>query len=765
MGVKSTLLVFMALFCQLASAQELTVHSITHSRQLDPTSQYTLDGWLMTNSSRQKLLNPKNFGKEGMYLKTVNILDRYEQLGSLVEVSDAPTDHVLFFGGFDEYESRETFSQAEIEALYQWSLRGGKVIIATGGSAESDEFSYDQDILDKRWDFKYQLKFPSQVLPTEEGRGTVLFNGPFGQIVGAVQAGFMQGYFSQIPENSKVLGTDVEGNPTLYLDCTTLDLVAADVDIYTELSGVSSGDAIVTSQDIHWANTIVFMDQMQAPPVITSQDAILLLNDQYNAYQWYKDGEAFSVDSMLVDFSPGSYTVDVTMNGGCVVTSDPFRVLCLPLPVVDLGPDTLMCHGEALALDVFVDGSSYVWQDKTTESSFTVTSSGLYWVEVSNQCGTSTDAIQVEFTEGVDLGEDQILCQGSKVLLDAELPEATYLWQDGSSISKMEVTESGLYWVEVTDSCGVQRDSVRIVFDPEIELEIKEDTTLCAGDTLLLDATVPNATYRWQDDSVTPTYEVTEEGSYSVSVRNACGTKLATIRVKYINLDLGGDIEICEGQQATIDATVQDAVEYFWQDGFTEPLYTVTDPGLYAVEVIHPQCGSYMDSVYVVHKPNPDFTLGPNASLCPGETYLLDATTAGATYLWQDGATEPVYLATGQGSYSVTVTVDGCSTSDGIVLEYECAGTLVLPNVFTPNNDGVNDQFLPIESTYIESMYTSIFDRTGRVLYESDGFPIVWDGRTESGSLVNAGTYFYFITYVDLAGRRSTVNGIVTVLY
>ena len=58
--------------------------------------------------------------------------------------------------------------------------------------------------------------------------------------------------------------------------------------------------------------------------------------------------------------------------------------------------------------------------------------------------------------------------------------------------------------------------------------------------------------------------------------------------------------------------------------------------------------------------------LGPDQEICPGSTLLLNATTPGATYLWQDGSSASTFTADASGTYWVLVNVSGCTDQDSI---------------------------------------------------------------------------------------------------
>jgi len=312
-----TLIISLGLFCH-AHSQTINIHSISYARQTIGDNGYTLDGFQMS-SSRQKLLNPTNFSATGIYPKSVNIFDGYVNSNSLINVSTLPTDYIFFFGAFNQNAaSLAQFTTEEIDSLYSWSVRGGKLII--GGSPSTQ--GYAPDVLNSKWGFDFVNVMPSYYVPTPLGQTTDIFNGPFGSVIVANQGGGAQGYFTVMPTNSTVLAVDVLGNPTIIMDCNTLDLIVADVDGYTSLGGVSSGNSITSVQDKYWANTIAFMDGLQPLPVISFDAGVISLNSEYVEYQWYNNGNPISQEATYAPVDCGVYYVEVTFYGGCKVFSD-----------------------------------------------------------------------------------------------------------------------------------------------------------------------------------------------------------------------------------------------------------------------------------------------------------------------------------------------------------------------------------------------------------------------------------------------------------
>jgi gliding motility-associated-like protein len=266
--------------------QTIHINSIATVRQPAGDCGYTLDGTRM-QSSRQKLLNPANFGPSGTYHKDVVIYNNFELTETLEAISSVPKNHIFFFGSFNTlHGSTQQFTNEEIDAIYDWSLRGGKVIIAEQGTVNP---YYNSAILDNKWGFVHTIQTPSFIFPTVNGNNTDIFNGPFGSVESASEGGSAQGHFISLTEDADVLATDAYGNPLLFLDCRTQDLIISDVDAFTDLGGISAGADINNTQDKFWANVIVFMDRLSSypsncPDSLSMPNVFTPGNDGFNDY-------------------------------------------------------------------------------------------------------------------------------------------------------------------------------------------------------------------------------------------------------------------------------------------------------------------------------------------------------------------------------------------------------------------------------------------------------------------------------------------------
>ncbi|MBV6655449.1 MAG: T9SS type A sorting domain-containing protein [Mameliella sp.] len=309
----------------LIAQETIQLHSVSIDRQLEGETGYTLNGENMNESSRLKLLNPNNFGPGGTYEKTIEITDDYGLANDLITIGQNPDIDLFYFGSFNLPDFADNpFTAEEIDSLYAWSLRGGKMIIS--GSSSAPEVGIDFRVLEERWNFGIELVFdpnPGQVnIPVEEASGLSLFAGPFGEALVTDQGGLGQGYFNLLPENALVLAEDINGEPTIILDCTTLDLILADGDTHNILGGVTDGLEINSVNDQFWGNTIVFMDNLPDPPAIVIEDGTLVTGS-FESYQWFRDGAAISgaTSSSFTPTEPGQYSVTVGLEVGCMTPS------------------------------------------------------------------------------------------------------------------------------------------------------------------------------------------------------------------------------------------------------------------------------------------------------------------------------------------------------------------------------------------------------------------------------------------------------------
>lgn len=133
----------------------------------------------------------------------------------------------------------------------------------------------------------------------------------------------------------------------------------------------------------------------------------------------------------------------------------------------------------------------------------------------------------------------------------------------------------------------------------------------------------------------------------------------------------------------------------------------------------------------------------------------------GATVVWDfdDGRYDydenPIHFFEESGLYNVTLTVkqEDNSVTREIPISIQIKGSLGdLPNVFTPNGDGRNDELF-IESKHLKTFQLTVMDRSQNVVYTTNDPNFKWDGIDQKGSPVSVGEYIYIIVAEDKAGN------------
>lgn len=468
-------------------------------------------------------------------------------------------------------------------------------------------------------------------------------------------------------------------------------------------------------------------------------------------------------------------------------------------------------------------------------------------------------------TANIIFGNDTTLCIGESLLLDASIFTGAYLWQDGSTDSSFTVTQPGLYYVSVTNSCEFYMDSIQVNYEPAPVVDFGNDTLLCQNATLLLSTSAtPGASgHIWQDSSLNSTFLVNQPGIYSVFVDVAGCAGYGEIEVNYSNLylELGpADSVICDNKTVSYDVS-QPGASYLWQDGFTGSSYTIIDTGLYYVTISDaacqisdsinilinevqadfsfiaiPQCGTtpveykdlstlnfgiitnliwFVDGKQLLFGSNPiqyvkssrnqsvkliatsnynckdDITIDVpvevyavpvvnfninNLSPIPEEQILFVNSSANTdTYLWtfSDGystdSISPYHSFGEEGSYKVELTGFNSLCSNTIYKYITIKPPLryYIPNAFTPDNNSFNQIFSPVFSTGFDpyQFELTIYNRWGEIVFYSQNSNGGWNGKY-ANSLVQSGVYMWKVDFIDTdINERVTDFGTVTVFY
>ncbi len=489
--------------------------------------------------------------------------------------------------------------------------------------------------------------------------------------------------------------------------------------------------------------------------------------------------------------TPGSYTVTLHVVDAGAGTINLIDTIVVVNPIAyNFGPDVFLCGdtGTYVLNAPIIPNATYLWNDDTLTKGpvLIVNQSGDYTVKI-NGCPV-TDTVGVYFTPkpNLDLGKDHVLCSGEKISLDASNENATYQWQLNGTVlnttaSQVPVVAPGGQYIATINAqgCGIFSDTVNITFSNYAAppFYLGPDTLLCPKEIFSLTAHVTGATaYAWSSkglgvsDKVSynigtdSTITITNQGRYwaFVTVTNQCEV-VDTMIVKYrgdkqLNFN---DTALCQGGTLVLNADFGTGV-YKWgsippqrddQNNTNQSTYYVYKPGFYTITATVGHC-VFKDSLHVVFNDTLKMALPKDTTLCQGENFIIHPVANTTNYIWQDSSKTPTFTATQTGQYSITAT-NGCGSDTAtmnIVFE-PCPCGLLLPNAFTPNSDGVNDNFRPLHACDMDHFSMDIFNRYGEKVYATNNPLQGWNGRIK-GNLQSMGAYVWMVTYTKTSTKQ-----------
>lgn len=545
--------------------------------------------------------------------------------------------------------------------------------------------------------------------------------------------------------------------------------------------------------------------------------ASLVLNAKkgFRYYRW-QDGSA---DSTFTIKSAGLYYVTVADSCNTIFTDSIKVQVNGNGPLLNLGPDNNFCSTDTIILNARAGFLSYHWQDGSTDSVFTVTASGSYYVTVTDACSNNfRDTIKINTyrrATSLNLGVDTIFCKQGIMQINALAGFKNYLWQDGSVDSILIAHNTGLYYVQVTDSCGtIFTDSIRILADNIIVFDIGPDTSVCKADSLLLQVTNGLNNYTWwpqvnmiSQGTATITVFPNTSTSYYISAikQNGCmvtDSILVNVHTPPL-INLGPDVSICAGDSLRLNAGTG-FNNYTWSTGDRTASIEVYRAGQYYVYAADNNNCVASDSFSILQLvPLPVTQLPRETAICPGQPMALSAGAGFKNYLWNTGALAENIVVSSMGQYWVTVTNSfGCRQTDSVRINRElalpsgfikdkdsticsfetiiiapsknftsylwsngstagfitvnkagnywlkvtdtngCTGIdsftlatkdcnidVFFPNSFTPNNDGLNDIYKPVAYGRLISYHISIYNRYGEKVFERSNISEGWNGE------------------------------------
>jgi gliding motility-associated-like protein len=465
------------------------------------------------------------------------------------------------------------------------------------------------------------------------------------------------------------------------------------------------------------------------------------------------------------------------------------------------------CNG-AITLNITGGTPPYQtdWSNGSTTSAVTGLCAGQYGVTITDANGCSKTLSEeitepLLFTAAASQVQAVSCFQGSdgKARVTSNENLATILWSNGETTSNITGLVGGDYTVTVTNSAGCSA-MASVTIDAPTTPVVVVITELrgiaCQGDNtgeLVAIEGGPGSSFSfaWSNGSTVSTASDLPAGTYTVTISNENGcssTASATLT------------------EPTELTSTYSANEITCLDPFNAGIITVENvsggnpPYSYSANGVE-----YSPANELVGYPAGDVTyfikdaggcvkqfqasiigpeellvdLGNDESINLGDSIRLQtsASQVGLTYLWSpaDGLScmdcaAPVASPTGTQTYTVLVTSpDGCTATDDIVVSVKNRQNVYIPNVFSPNGDGINDEFLPFTGISVQGIRAfRIFDRQGNQVFAAENMPLNqpsagWNGDFE-GRHMQPAVFVWLAEIEFLDGRVRVYKGDVTLV-
>jgi len=531
-------------------------------------------------------------------------------------------------------------------------------------------------------------------------------------------------------------------------------------------------------------------------------------------------------DSVTISFTPlddgiieGMETIQIDIIGdstGCLISGSAGIILTIydPVPLVlSVVNDTMDCTSDSINILVNITSGipqfTYQWSTGDTDSSIYVSPATTtdYYVSVTDGCNTQTvDTVIKVVVQSDDLTltpqDTSAICPGDTVQISVSIsdgyPPYTNWWSNGvqnDTSQTLIVISDTSYIFYVIDQCGIDTDSVTVnVFMPNYALLTvdagQNDTLLCPGDPIAFEAAAQGGSggYQftwdgWQtlsdsvvanpDSTIILTVGVTDNCKFD-TVYNSVEIYVPQYNPLAVT-SVPDTVPVCPGEQVDMKALATGGTgvyTYSWNNfaGNKDSVSVFPLTSVNYTVIVEDECEN-KDSAFVtiiIEVPEAAFTYDYRRDNVIN--FTNESSDDAITFDWDFGDgndsedENPTHSYKLEGVFVVTLIVAnefGCT--DTAREELKPPTVLWVPNVFTPNGDGKNDEF-EIRGIGITKFEITIFDRWGARVFWSEDINRSWDGKTRSGKTMKTGVYVYLINAIGFDRRRIEKPGTVTLL-
>lgn len=513
-------------------------------------------------------------------------------------------------------------------------------------------------------------------------------------------------------------------------------------------------------------------------------------------YTWLPSG---SSGGTITD-NPSSnvtYTL-IGESSGCTNTATASINVTATPTVSIFASATTICSGQTTTLTASGAGS-YTWNPGGSGATINTTPAinTTYTVLAANgNCLDSTTlTVNVNATPTVSIVPSSAsICSGTTVTLTAS-GATNYTWLPSGSPggSVTDNPSSNTTYTLIGESAGCANTtttSISVIPTPTVSVT-SSATTICSGQTTTL--TASGATnYTWSTSATTNSVSVSPSSTtvYSVTGDNSgCGaSQTFTVNVNQPATISGGVLNTAtcgnlNGGVGSLTVSPAGIYTYTWTDQSTGTVVgdslqlSGVGPGNYSLSVTDVNgCtatgGSSVYSVPAIASPTlnitPAFTQGTSPV---SVTFTSNASVDVTTFNWSLGdgtittVPNPANTYTNAGTYTVILWVDNgtCQARDTAIVVVDSPVSIIVPNIYSPNGDGINDEFF-ISCVGIEKLHCDIFNRWGQLVYQLLAPNDKWSGTMNNGNTATDGTYYYILDATGYDEKKHSLNGSLTLV-
>ncbi|MES2560448.1 MAG: gliding motility-associated C-terminal domain-containing protein [Bacteroidota bacterium] len=465
----------------------------------------------------------------------------------------------------------------------------------------------------------------------------------------------------------------------------------------------------------------------------------------------------------IAAYNNSTYTITQTKSG--CITKDSITVRIDKVPLVNLGNDTNVCIDPLYHLKaVSPYAKKFTWNTGDSTATIQIDSPGIFAVRTENNTCWSGDTIEIHTQLKVpfSFGEDVSDCFNSTIVLTTSPHNLdSFAWSTGVSDSFIVINQPGTYWLKTDKGYCTNIDSITFYAKPRPTVSLRNDTTVCKGTPVAIDAANPDNSVMWNTGDTAHILIKTKPGFYSVKVTNAehC---YSTDSFNLYNFPTPLILDhhkavICSDSVFRLQANPL-LKSFSWSDGSSGNSLVIDKSGKYWVSVIDSYNCVHADTATLISRPRPVILVKEKIETCE-LNIPLETEASYAHYLWNHSDTSSTYTITRYGAVHLSVIdTNNCRNNTVIMVGNSCPSSVKIPNVFSPNDDGFNDQIIP---DYINIVTTDfkIYNRWGQLVFETTNLAEAWNGKD-----VPVGVYFYVLTCKGTAGESFAQNGSITLV-